>query len=118
MWLAAVTDRLAFFLRRAGSYAVTGEHPVAEPPGALFDRLQDVLRLAEACPAGPSGDVIRRAACELVEAESSSARAACRHRLLRCVVDVQGRSRPRTDDPSPLLLRQLAHALRRELWMH
>lgn len=118
MWLAAVTGRLACFLRRAGGHAVTAEPPVVEPPGTLFDRLQDVLRLAEACPAGPSGDAIRRAACELVEAESFTARAACRHRMLRCVVGVQGRSRPRQDDPSPLLLGQLAHALRRELWMH
>lgn len=116
MWLAAVTGRLALFLRRAGGHAETGNHSVAEPPGALFDRLQDVLRLAEACPAGPSGDVIRRAACELVEAESFIASAACRHRMLRCVADVQGRPQPRPGDPSPLLLRQLAHALRRELW--
>ena len=87
----------------------------AEPRASLFDSLQRVLRLAEACPSGPSGDAIRRAACELVEADSSSARTACRLRLLRCVVRVQGRSRPRMDDPSPLLLGQLAGVLRRDL---
>ena len=86
-------------------------------PGTLFDRLQQVLRLAEACPTGRSGNAIRRAACELVEADSSTARTTCRRRMLRCVVRVQGRSRPRTDDPSPLLLRQLANALCRELWV-
>ena len=88
-----------------------------KPPGTLFDRLQQVLRLAEACPTGQSGNAIRRAACELVEADSSNARTACRRRMLRCVVRIEERSRPRVDDPSPLLLRQLAHALRREPWV-
>lgn len=83
--------------------------------GTLFDTLQQVLRLAEACPSGPSGDAIRRAACELVEADSSSTRSACRRRMLRSVLRLQGRSRPRMDDPSPILLTQLADALRREL---
>lgn len=90
--------------------------PAQKSPATLFDRLQQVLRLAEACPSGPSGDALRRAACELVEADSSTARTACRRRMLRCVIDIRGRPQPRTDDPNPLLLRQLTDALRRELW--
>ena len=82
----------------------------------LLESLQQVLRLAETCPAGPAGDAIRRAACELIEADSFNARTRCRRRMLRCVVRVQGRSRPRTDDPAQLLLRQLADALRRDRW--
>lgn len=88
------------------------------PSSTLLDRLQQVLRLAEACPPGPSGDAIRRAACELVEADSLKQRTACRRRMLKCVVRLQERSRgrSRTDDPTPLTLNQLAAALRRELW--
>jgi hypothetical protein len=80
----------------------------------LFDSLQQVLRLAEACPAGVAGNAIRRAACELVEAGSPDTRTACRRRMLRCVLRIEGRARPRIDDPNRLLLRQLAHALRGE----
>ncbi len=86
-------------------------------PSTLFDSLQQVLRLAEACPAGPSGNAIRRAACELVEADSSTTRTACRRRMLRRVIRLEGYPLLRRDDPSPLLLRQLADALRRELWV-
>lgn len=84
----------------------------------LLDRLEDVLRLAAACPSSPSGDAIRRAACELVEADSSERRTACRRRMLRCVVRLQERARGRSrhDDPSPLMLNQLAAALRYEPW--
>ena len=87
-------------------------------PAMLFDSLQHVLRLAEACPAGPSGDAIRRAACELVEAGSSSQRTASRRRMLKCVAQVQGRSRDRSrmNHPSSPMLRELADALRRERW--
>jgi hypothetical protein len=88
-----------------------------KPPGTLFDSLQQVLRLAEACPSGPSGNAIRRAACELIEADSSTTRTACRRRMLRCVIHLEGHPELRMDDPSPLLLRQLADALRRELWV-
>lgn len=85
----------------------------------LLDRLQHVLRLAEACPSGPSGDAIRRAACELVEADSSTRRAVCRRRMLKCVVRLQERSRRRSanDDPPPLMLNHLAAALRSEPWV-
>ena len=107
MWLSALTSRLRLVTHRA---------PGPTPSATLFDRLQEVLRLAEACPSGPSGDALRRAACELVEAESSSARMACRRRMLRCVNGAQERSRSRVDDPNALLLRQLADALRRERW--
>jgi hypothetical protein len=106
--------------RRAAVDAVPdhwGGTRARQPRLTLFDSLQHVLRLAEACPAGVSGDAIRRAACQLVEANSASARTACRRRLLKCVVRLQWRSGQalRTEDPSPLLLGQLADALRREL---
>ena len=82
----------------------------------LFDSLQHVLRLAEACPSGISGDEIRRAACELVEADSARQRTACRRRMLKYVIRIQARDRSRTGDPSTPMLRRLADALRRELW--
>ncbi len=84
----------------------------------LFESLQHLLRLAEACPSGPSGDQIRRAACELIEAESAQRRSACRLRLLKVVDDLEGRrlrGRHRGDDPPPVILKQLTDALRLEL---
>lgn len=82
----------------------------------LFENLQHVLRLAEECPAGPAGDAIRRAACELIEADSWRRRSLCQRRMLKSVArfqrrQIQGVSR--TDDPTPLMLKQLAEALRR-----
>ena len=94
-----------------------GTH-ATQPRRTLFDILQHVLRLAEDCPSGPEGDALRRAACELIEADSPPRRSACRRRMLKSVVRLQWRSRggARTGDPSPLTLGQLADALRRELW--
>lgn len=88
------------------------------PSSTLLERLQHVLLLSEACPSGPAGDAIRRAACELVEADSSTRSTACRRRMLKGVVRLLARSRRRngTDDPGPQSLRQLATALRRERW--
>jgi hypothetical protein len=93
----------------------TGAH---HPSGTLLDRLEHVLRLAEACPCGPSGDTLRRAACELIEADSSTRRTACRRRMLKFVVRLQERSRrgSHNDDPSPLMLKQLMAVLRRDVW--
>lgn len=87
-----------------------------ERPGTLFDSLQHVLRLAEACPSGVSGDEIRRAACELVEADSSRQRTARRRRMLKYVVRVQRRNRSRTADLGRSMLSRLADALGSELW--
>lgn len=101
------------------STAVPTQDPsdAGDGPASLFDNLQQVLRLAEACPPGSSGNAIRRAACELVEAGSAGDRTATRRRMLRCVVRVQQHAPPRADDPSPVLLRQLADALRGERWV-
>jgi len=81
----------------------------------LFETLQHVLRLAEECPSGPAGDAIRRAACELIEADSWQ-RSMCQRRLLKSVAHLQWRQLrglSRTDDPTPQVLTQLAAVLRR-----
>jgi hypothetical protein len=82
--------------------------------GTLFECLQQVLRLAEACPSGVWGDEIRRAACELVEADSLRRRTACRRRMLKYVVGIRARDQLRTEDLREPLLGRLADALRRE----
>ena len=82
----------------------------------LFENLQHVLRLAEECPSGPAGDAIRRAACELIEADSGQ-RSVCQRRMLKSVAHLQWRQLrglSRTDDPTPQMLTQLADVLRRQ----
>lgn len=89
-----------------------------QPPTSLFEGLQQVLRLAAQCPPGPVGDDIRRAACELVEANSRAARHAGRRRMLKTIARLEWRhacGRSREDDPSHSTARELAAALRREL---
>jgi hypothetical protein len=107
---------------RAATFAAVPDHwggtRARQPAWTLFESLQHVLRLAGSCPAGPSGDAIRRAACELIEADSGRSRSVCRRRMLKSVARLewrQARGQSRTDDPSPLILKQLTDALRREL---
>lgn len=88
------------------------------PDHSLFESLQHLLQLAEACPSGPSGDEIRRAACELIEAESAQRRLVHKRRMLKVLARLewrQSRGRHRIDDPTPLMLKQLTDALRLEL---
>lgn len=88
------------------------------PRRALFESLQSVLQLADECPRSPSGDAVRRAACELVEADSTRQRRVRRRRMLRAVARLERsheRQRDRNDGPSLLLLKRLADALRDEL---
>ena len=80
----------------------------------LFENLEQVLRLAEECPSGPVGDAIRRAACELIEADSRH-QWVCQRRMLKSVAYLQWRQLlglSRTDDPTPQMLKQLADVLR------
>lgn len=89
-----------------------------QPSTSLFEGLQQVLRLAAQCPPGPIGDDIRRAACELVEAESRTAQHAGRRRMLKAIARIEWRhacGRSRDGDPSQGTARQLAAALRRDL---
>jgi hypothetical protein len=121
MWLAALTGRLAFLTRRLrGHTAVRARR--ADPatgPGdtiSLFENLQHVLRLATECPSGRFGDEIRRAACELTEAGSVRRRHAHRRRMLKTIARIQARQaygRCGDGAPSPALLKELTHALRR-----
>ena len=92
--------------------------PAHSPHVALFDRCQHLLRLAEECPPGPSGDAIRRAACELIEAGSTRQQDAHRRRLLKDIARIEHRSargRRLAGDPSAGVLQRLADALRSEL---
>lgn len=84
-------------------------------PASVFEGFQQVLRLATQCPPGPAGDDIRRAACELIEADSEVARKTRRHRILTAIAHVEWRrsnGRSRQDDPAPSTLRRLADVLR------
>lgn len=95
-----------------------GRARAQQPPVSLFEGLQHVLRLAAQCPPGPVGDDIRRAACELVEANSRAAQQAGRRRLLKTIARVEWRhacGQSRRDDPSELTSKQLVAALCREL---
>ena len=81
----------------------------------LFENLQHVLRLAEECPSGPAGDSIRRAACELIEAEAWQ-RSVCQRRMLKSVTHLQSRhvrGLSGIDDPPVQILEQLADVLGR-----
>ena len=83
----------------------------------LFENLQNVLRLAEECPSGPIGDGIRRAACELIEADPGPRQFECRRRMLKSVAHLQRRQldgASRIDDPTPLVLKRLGEALLRQ----
>ena len=125
MWLATLATRLTALPRRVAGQISLREPcpPIAQAPGdphattVLFERLQHVLRLAAECPAGTSGDEIRRAACEMIEAPSSHQRQTYRTRLLDAVRRAEARcarNSAATDHPSPLLLRKLADALGQE----
>jgi len=119
MGWTGLADHLAYMTHRAAGmrHRAPAPWPAARLETTLFESLQHLLRLAEACPAGPSGDEIRRAACELIEAESSQRRSACRRRMLKVVDRLEwsrSRGRHRGDDPAPLLLKQLTDALRLE----
>ena len=107
---------------RAANVEVAPDHwggtHARQPRPTVFESLQHILRLAEACPPGRPGDEIRRATCELIEADSRRERAACRRRILKSLARVawrQSRGRSRSDDPSPLMLNELADALRRDV---
>ena len=85
---------------------------------SLFEGLQQVLRLAEQCPPGRTGDDIRRAACELIEANSAETRVSSRRRLVNAIAGIEwrrARGRTRPDDPSELTVRRLTDVLGREL---
>lgn len=89
-----------------------------QPPTTLFEGLQDMLRLAGECPSGPTGDDIRRATCELIEANSAAAQNMGRRRILKAIARIEwrrSRGRSRGDDPSPMMLTRLTEAIRREV---
>jgi hypothetical protein len=124
-----LAGRLGDFTSRARSFAAAwrmwldslrAQHGVdgrdlEQQRSTTFEGLQQVLRLAALCPAGAAGDEIRRGACELIEAESHSRQLTCRARMLKSLARPLSRSSrgcARTDDPSPLLLKQLVDAVR------
>ena len=85
---------------------------------SLFDLFQHVLRLAAQCPPGAAGDQIRRAACELIEADAGAAQDHGRRRMLTVVTGIESRhSRgvSRADDPPPAIVSGLIDALQRDL---
>ena len=105
---ATAPGRLLTLLRRLDPRIVD------EPP--TFIMLQDLLRIADLCPHGPTGTQIRAAACELIEANTRWGRAASRRRLRTCLARVEhrraaGRSQP--GDPTAGLVDQLTVALAR-----
>jgi hypothetical protein len=112
--MAALAGRLSDMVHRVLGRAATWKTAPPEPP-SLFDSLQQVLRVATQCPSGRAGDDIRRAACELVEADSSATRHMRRRRMLKAIARVEwrrSRGRSRLDDPSAATLTRLTDALR------
>jgi hypothetical protein len=88
------------------------------PMRTLFESFQRVLQLADECPRGPAGDAVRRAACELVEADSLRQRRVHRRRMLRAVARLErwrAHQPCRNDDPSLVTLKRVTDALRDEL---
>jgi hypothetical protein len=88
------------------------------PESGLFESLQRVLRLADECPRCPAGDAVRRAACNLVEANSTRDRRMHRRRMLKAIAHLErsGAYQPRRDDdPGGRALKQLTDALRHEI---
>ena len=121
MSLAAVAGPLSHLALRVCKFAVVrkASPPHSSATTSLFDHLQHVLRLATECPRGPAGDDIRRGVCEVVEAESIRARRAGRRRMRNAIAAVEWRlwfGRSRADDPGPVLLGRLSHALQGEIW--
>ena len=113
-WIAALTMRLSDLAHRVRGGAAIGKTAPPDPP-SLFDSLQQVLRVAAQCPSGPVGDDIRRAACELVEADSPATRQTRRRRMLKAIARVEWRrawGRGRRDDPTAATLTRLTDALR------
>jgi len=90
----------------------------AEADAALFEGLGHLLRLAEQCPRGVSGDRIRRSACEVIEAGSTAERDVRLHRLFHAIGRIEWRrthGRSRVDDPGTTVMVPLLDALRREV---
>ena len=113
-WVSAVVTRLSALVR-APRAARARERDQPED-GALFEGLQNVLRIAVDCPPGKPGDDIKRTACELIEADSGRDRMSKRRQLLNVIARVEerrSRGRSHRDDPSAALLRRLTDALRR-----
>jgi hypothetical protein len=84
----------------------------------LFESFERVLQLADECPRGPAGDAVRRAACELVEADSMRQRRVRRRRMLQAVARLerwQAHQPGQADDPGMLALKRLTTALRDQL---
>ena len=117
-WVSAMVTRLSALVRplRGAAPPDAEAEASAADESALFEGLQDVLRVAVDCPPGESGDDIRRTACEFVEADSGRDRSSKRRRLLDAIARVEARrlrGRSHRDDPSAALLRRLSDALHR-----
>jgi hypothetical protein len=94
-----------------------GATPSTAPAVSPLDTLDEVLRLADASPPGVPGDELRRAACELIEAESHARRVACVSRMLAITARAERRhrrGRARSSDPSVTTLSALTAALTSE----
>ena len=115
MWLATLSARLTSLVPRRSS---AEEPPSASSPAPPLERLQQLLHAAAQWPAGQTGDTIRRAACEFIEAESPAARDSSRRRMLKAIARVEwrrGKRRLLADDPSETSVKRLSEALRPEM---
>lgn len=82
-----------------------------ETDSASFESLQQLLRIADTWPSGTVGTEVRRAACDLIESNSSWARAASLRRLRTCAARERRRTalgRGGSDDLSEALIDALA----------
>ena len=112
LWCRAHDPWRARFFKACISPSDASAH--TRPHAPAFEGFQHVLRLATQCPPGRAGDDIRRAACELIEADSETARETRRHQIGNAIAHVEWRrtnGRIREDDPAPSTMRELADAL-------
>ena len=85
---ARLTGRLAGAIDRFRGEAAT--RIVSSPdPAALFEALNQVLRLADRLPAGSSSDRVRRCVCEFIEAGAGADRDARLGLLVASITDLQ-----------------------------
>ena len=85
-----------------------------EPGESQFEALDHVLSVAERLPAGPTGDLVRRSVCELIETSSARQRRERIASLLEIIESVRRRRAAGTShasDPDSLALDQLSAAV-------
>ncbi len=112
----AFGGRLASFTQLATGHARSLQWSArAVATSGTFESLDRVMQLADQCPRGAAGDAVRRAACELVEADTTRQRRAGRRRMLKALAQLdrwQAHQARRQNESDAATLKPLTDALR------